>query len=208
MNDEPIFTSTGQALAVAFLVMAHEPRQGSPFRKAILQIMESLETMTKSQQAWFDQLQGVRSASSTINFGGLTSDEIRAQCSMITQTVYDHLPDPERFAVLARFAYQVEKAQGVAGLAEYVRPSIRITDQIAIRALVYGHTTPKQREKGLSYTEISRERGIPVITLRRTAAVIAKTTRLLEDMAIERLTPMFARDGVVPKQEEPCAETT
>lgn len=208
MNDEPIFTSTGQALAVAFLVMAHEPRQGSPFRKAILQIMESLETMTKGQQAWFDQLQGSRSATSTINFGGLTSDEIRAQCSMITQTVYDHLPDPERFAVLARFAYQVEKAKGVAGLAAYVRPSIRLTDEIAIRALVYAHTTPKQREKGLSYTDISKDRGIPVITLRRTAAVIAKTTRLLEDMAIDRLTPMFARDGVVAKQEEHCSETT
>lgn len=198
---EAIFATTGQALFVSFLVMAHEPRQGSPFRKVLLQVMESLDVLTKNQQLWMDQLRGSRSEDSTINFGGLTSDEIRAQCSMVTQAVYDHLPAPEQFAVLARFAYQMEKAKGVAGLAEYVRPQIGITDEIAIRALVYGHSMPKQRERGLSYTEISRERGIPVITLRRTAAKIARTVRTLEDMAIHRLTPMFERDGVVADRQ-------
>jgi hypothetical protein len=198
---QAIFESTGQAIHVAFLIMAHEPRQGSPFRNALLRIMEAIEHPTKGQREWMAQLRGEGGAG-TINFEGLTSDEIRAQCAMITQAVRDHLPDPERFAILSRFAYQVEKAEGIAGLAEYVQPLLKIRDIWAIRALIYAHTMPHQRERGLSYLEISKDRGIPVITLRRSAGVIAGTTRKLEAMAVERLRPMFTKHGVIETEVE------
>lgn len=177
--------------------MAHEARQGEPFRRALLQVMEAIEHPTRVQREWMEQLRGIGTGDRTVNFSGLTSDEIRAQCALITQSVHDHLPGPERFAIWARYAYQAQKGAGIQGLASYIRPQLSIGDEIAICALLYGHVMPNQREKGFSYPEISKDRGIPVITLRRSAAIIGQTARTLEQIAIERLTPMFEGHGVV-----------
>jgi len=196
-----IFQNTSHALHVSFLVMAHEPRQATSLCRALLQMMEALEHPTRMQLDWMARLRGDGKAGS-VDFGGLTSDEIRAQCAMITQTVRDHLTVPERAVILCRYAQQLEKAQGVSDLANYVRPMLSFSDDISIKALIYGHLQPHQRKKGLSYQEISTERGIALKTLRNGAALIARTASQLESMAIDRLSPMFLRDGVIHTREE------
>jgi hypothetical protein len=97
---EPIFEDAGQAVHVAFLVMAQPARQDAPFRKALIRSMESIKLNT-SQRHWLDQLRG--ESSGKVNFAGLDMNEVRAQCVMIKQAVATKLPDPERWVLLAKY---------------------------------------------------------------------------------------------------------
>lgn len=195
---QAIFQTTGQALHVAFLIMSIEARQKNSLRQALIQIIESVELPSARLKAWLEQLRGV--SSGTVNFAGLDSYEVRAQCAMVTQVVRDHLPGPERDVIWARYSNQAERGAGVIGIGEYVRPQLPFGDEIAIRALVYAHFQPELRDRGLSYQAISKERGIHTRTLKRATAIIVNTTKLLENMAVERLTPMFERDGLVESE--------
>jgi hypothetical protein len=96
---DAVFGSTGQAVHVAFLVMSQEATQDAPLRKALIRVLESIRLEGK-QRTWLDQLRGAPSES--INFGGLTSTEVRAQCAMITQAV-KQLPPPEMWVLQAKF---------------------------------------------------------------------------------------------------------
>jgi hypothetical protein len=196
---QAIFQNTGQALHVSFLIMSIEARQKNSLRQALIQIIESVELPSARLKSWLEQLRGV--SSGTVNFAGLDPYEVRAQCAMVTQVVRDHLPGPERDAVWARYSNQVERGAGVIGIGDYVRPQLPFGDEIAIRALVYAHFQPDLRDRGLSYQEISKERGIHTKTLKRATVIIANTTRILENMAVERLTPMFERDGLIESDE-------
>lgn len=98
---DTIFASTGQAVHVAFMVMSQPAMQAAPFRKALIRAMESIH-LEGHQREWLDQLRGA--PSETVNFGGLTGDEVRAQCVMITQAV-KHLPAAEMWTLQAKFGY-------------------------------------------------------------------------------------------------------
>ncbi|HEY8606617.1 MAG TPA: hypothetical protein VIM12_05825 [Noviherbaspirillum sp.] len=207
MRDEPIFQTTGQALAVSFLIMSVEARQKNAFRLVLMRIIESVEQPTAKLRAWYKELQG---EAGTVNFAGLDPYEVRGQCAMVTRAVADHLPAPERDAVWARYGQQKEKGDGVQGLSQYFAPQLTITDDIAIRALVYGYFDsskrkpfdPKKNVGGLSYQEISEQRDIHIKTLHRANAIISRTSNILLGMAEARLTPMFQRDGLVSFERE------
>jgi hypothetical protein len=96
---ETIFATTGQAVHVAFMVMSQPAMQDAPLRKALIRSMESIR-LDGAQREWFEQLRGAPSES--VNFGGLSGDEVRAQCVMITQAV-KHLPQAEMWALQAKF---------------------------------------------------------------------------------------------------------
>ncbi|HEX7644838.1 MAG TPA: hypothetical protein VF472_21770 [Burkholderiaceae bacterium] len=194
-----IFSTTSHALHVSYLVMAHEPRRSTALWRALLQVMEGQASLTRIQRDWMDRLRGGRGS---VDFGGLSGEEIRAQCALVCQAVNDHLPAPERALIRCKYGIQIEKAHGVAELAQYLTPSLPVKDEIAVKALVYGHLTPHQREKGFSYAEISRSQNVPVISLRRAAATIAQTAERLEVMAIDRLAPMFLRDGLIAARDD------
>jgi len=98
---DTIFASTGQAVHVAFMVMSQPAMQAAPFRKALIRAMESIR-LEGHQREWLDQLRGA--PSETVNFGGLTGDEVRAQCVMVTQAV-KHLPAAEMWTLQAIFGY-------------------------------------------------------------------------------------------------------
>ena len=98
---ETIFASAGQAVHVAFMVMSQPAMQDAPLRKALMRAMESIR-LDGQQNAWLEQLRG--QASETINFGGLSGDEVRAQCVMITQAV-KHLPPAEMWTLQAKYGY-------------------------------------------------------------------------------------------------------
>lgn len=98
---EAIFGNTGQAVHVAFMVMSQPAMQDAPLRKALIRALESIN-LDGQQREWFEQLRGTPSES--VNFGGLSGDEVRAQCVMITQAV-KHLPDAEKWTLQAKYGY-------------------------------------------------------------------------------------------------------
>jgi hypothetical protein len=98
---EAIFGSTGQAVHVAFMVMSQPAMQDAPLRKALIRALESIH-LEGQQREWLDQLRGTPSES--VNFGGLSGDEVRAQCVMIIQAV-KHLPDAEKWTLQAKYGY-------------------------------------------------------------------------------------------------------
>ncbi|MDD1789082.1 hypothetical protein [Burkholderia gladioli] len=209
-----IFESTEQALHVSFLVMSLPPRQKQTFRLTLIRILESIPKLTKRQAEFLDELYGTPSG--TIDFYGLSGDEIRAQCAMVVAAVRDTLPDPERFAVWIRFARgmpkrparaglaadpgtppSIEWKTGVLGMAAYLRPSLPVASRDPIMALIAAHSFPHQRESSLSYKAISDEYGVPIRTLGRAAMTVRKRLRELEALGIARLHARFVIDGLV-----------
>jgi hypothetical protein len=98
--EQAIFSNAGQAVHVAFLIMAQEATQDAPLRKAIIRVMESIKLDSAQQRGWLDQLRGT--GGGTVNFAGLSSDEIRAQCALITQSV-KKLPAAEMWVLQAKY---------------------------------------------------------------------------------------------------------
>jgi len=100
VEQQGIFENAGQAVHVAFLVMAQEATQDAPLRKALIRAMESVQ-LGAGQRHWLDQLRG--GGSGTVNFQGLRGDEIRAQCALITQAVKTKLPNVEMWVLQAKY---------------------------------------------------------------------------------------------------------
>lgn len=119
---DAMFANVGQAVHVAFLVMSQPAMQQAPFRKALIRAMESIK-LEGYQQEWLEQLRGTPSDS--VNFGGLTGDEVRAQCVMIKQAVA-HLPDPERWALQAKYGYvEYENASPDSAMAQQLTNALQ-----------------------------------------------------------------------------------
>lgn len=98
----PIFESTGQAIHVAFTILAEPAQQDSMLRKSIISALESMPLLSGRQQAFLDQLRGT--PSETVHFDGLASNDVRAQCALVMSAVRTKLPDPERWAIFAKYA--------------------------------------------------------------------------------------------------------
>jgi hypothetical protein len=101
-QEAAIFENAGQAVHVAFLIMAQEATQEAPLRKALIRVMESIRLDSGNQRNWLDQLRGERGAG-TVNFEGLSPGDIRAQCALITQAVTTNLPEIERWVLQAKY---------------------------------------------------------------------------------------------------------
>jgi hypothetical protein len=159
----------------------------------------------------------------TVNFSGLTGDEIRAQCAMVTQIVKDHLPAPEMHVVHAkyipmaeeeigreddgkpikRFYYSQERVDAVMGLASYWRKSplfasvpARALDLLIARAFV-NHVKIE-----ISYRELAANFGGSHMTYARSFHVLKEKLRELEEQAILRLGSHFERTGLISCVEE------
>jgi hypothetical protein len=101
-EQQAIFENVGQAVHVAFLIMAQEATQDAPLRMALIRIMESIKLDSGNQRNWLDQLRGERGAG-TVNFEGLSPGDIRAQCALITQAVTTNLPPVEQWVLQAKY---------------------------------------------------------------------------------------------------------
>lgn len=196
---EAIFGSVEHAVHVSFYIQSLEPRRSGGLRVVLIRALEDLGELSGSQQRFLDYLRGEPSA--TINFGGLTGDEVRAQCAMIVDAVSSHLRPELRYVVWLRHAYGATRKNGVFGFAPYVWPSTGLSSKKACIALLAAHAYPQQRERELSYPEIQRETGVALRTLERAGFKIRKHVRISHDEAMERLAPMFERDGVCKVSE-------
>lgn len=204
-----MYSCAEQAIHIAYLVMSVEPRQPNALAQMLRHVLEDMPYRTKKQEAMLEYLGGSPDSDYVDPSERLTMDEFRGQCASITDRVRKVLPGPELHAVWARWGILTgagnEKSEGVRGLANYCKPLIRITNKEAIQALVYGQTNSRWRAQGLSYEDIAKEYTISVKTLRNAAAIIKATAHSLEQMACDRLTPDWERDGLLTVREKSCA---
>ena len=194
MNDAPVFTSTGQALHVSFMMAVLPPTQ----RVSTQVLIESIrEQLGKTE----------RRIESTINVGGLTPLEFRGQCALVTAAARDHLTQPEYAAVRARFGHQRTKSEGVQELAEYCQAATGLENTLAVRALVWRryHRGGQRGKDSFSLAKISSETGVSESALRTAQGFIARMGDALEARADSRLGEVFERTGLVAKACEGVA---
>jgi hypothetical protein len=205
-----IFESTGQALHVSFLVMAHEARQGTPLRRALLRIMEAIEHPTKAQQLWMDQLRGTEDGARTVDFSGLSPDEVRGQCAMVTQTVRDHLPEAEMHCVCARyipteteeigrdgdkkpiyrFYFSQQRVDSIQWLSRWLRGYFPDLSLFQLDHLVAKHFA-ERKEVRKSFRDLAQELGGNHMVYARLYPKLKAHLDQLENVAVARLTPLF-----------------
>ncbi|MEN7529324.1 hypothetical protein [Cupriavidus sp. DL-D2] len=192
--DKPLFADVSHALHVSYLVLSLPPRQKSPFKAMLIQVLDSIEHPTRAQREWLAQLTG---PAMDYDPERLTMDEFRAQCAMVTDAAKNRLPSPEYAAVLARFAYGKEKLAGCQRLAVYARRSSGLTALKLLVNLTARHYLPKQQRQDLTFRALADKHGGSPATLFRAARWMETHFRTLENKALDRLEPSFTGHGLI-----------
>jgi hypothetical protein len=208
-----MFTSVGHALAVAILVISTEARQDSTMRAALLGMMEAVPRLTSAQADWYDELRG--GASSTIDFSGLSSEDIRAQCALIVSAVQSKLLVQEMWAMQAkhactefetvdgrkRYAFSAVRINAIKELSDWLLPSFPKVSPAAMDCLVAKVYADHSKTK-ISYRDLESSFGLARMTFSRVATQINARLRGLEKDAAEKLTPYFLESGLIPEAKE------
>jgi len=213
-NDEGMFKDVTHALHVAYLVMSTEARQDCTTRAALLKMMEYAESpLTAAQADWFEELRGV--ASQSLNFKGLSSDDIRAQCALIVSAVRSKLPPPEMYAMEARFtqteyedvqgvrrfAFSREKATAIKALSDWLQPSVSSLPSLAVDCLV-AKLYANHSRTAISYRDLEASFRVPRMTFARAATKVKANIRALELSAATRLQQHFIQQGILCEPEK------
>jgi len=212
-----VFATAGQAVHVAFLILAQEAQQDAPLRKALIRIMEDTNLTTGDQRNWLDQLRGTPSGS--INFGGLQMLEVRAQCAMVTQAVRK-LPAPEMWALQAkfgqvefedletgqlprldpprrRFAFSAERIIAIKGLSDWMAPSFPKIPPFALDCML-GKVYADHKKIEISFRDLAQSFGGNHMVYARSFKLLKRRVRELEELAMQRLDQQFAAQGIIP----------
>lgn len=221
--NEAVFATAGQAVHVAFLIMAQEAQQDAPLRKALIRIMESVNLSTGNQRNWLEQLRG--SPSGSVNFGGLDAYDVRAQCALITLAVRTRLPAPEMWALQAKFgqtdfediemgqmprdgqlpvcgkprrryAFSAERIAAIKGLSDWMAPSFPRIAPLALDCMI-GKIYANHRKLEISFRDLEKSFGGARMTYARAYKMICSHLRKLEQLAINRLSPHFFEQGLI-----------
>lgn len=184
MISEPVFTSVGQALHVSWLM-------------EILPVTQKVSTQILIDSIR-EQLGKVEArVNSTINLGGMSPLEFRGQCAMVRGSCEHHLTRAELDAVRLRFGWQLSQAKGVAGMADFLGPMLKLEHDLALRALLWSQYHRGSR-KGLALRDIERETGVSIATLSRASKKMRAAVEGLEMRACRGLDGLFVRTGLVP----------
>lgn len=206
LEEQAVFESAGQAVHVAFIILAQEAQQDAPLRKALIKAMESIK-LTTGQGQWLDELRGTSSGS--VNFGGLDGNEIRAQCAMITQAVKTNLPAPEMWVLQAKFgqtdfedangrrryAFSAERIAAIQGLSDWFRPLCPNLSGPALDCLL-GRQFANHKKLEISVRDLSKSFGGSYMVYQRAATKIKTHIKALEEKAMTRLDVVFLEQGV------------
>jgi hypothetical protein len=213
--DEAIFASTGQAVHVAFLIMSQPAQQDAPLRKALIRVMESIQ-LTNNQRNWLDDLRGT--ASGSVNFAGLSSLDVRAQCVMITQAVKDRLPETEMWVLQAKFgqtdfesldddqlprtkeprrryAFSRERIAAIKGLSDWFAPMFPRLKPLAIDCLL-GRIFVNHKKLDIGVRDLADSFGGSHMKYQRATVKMKRHIAQLEQLAFDRLEPFFIEHGV------------
>jgi len=174
--------------------------------------MEATPNLTGMQEAWLVQLRGTPS-DSTVDFEGLSSEEVRAQCAMVMSAVESKLPAPERAVVRARFTpaeyeevcvgghrhrryfYGPARVDGIRYLSDWLAPGSSITGP-ALDLLVAKAFANHER-LAVSYRDMAQSFGGNHMTYARAFPKIRERLRELEAVAISRLGKYFVMRGLI-----------
>jgi hypothetical protein len=208
--DIAVFETTGQAIHVAYQIMAQPAMQDSMTRKSLVRMMDAMAFLSPQLTHWLQQLRGT--PSNTINFDGLSPYDVRAQCAMVLSAVRTKLPPPEMWALQAKYAVPVEEGKGrhkryafseenataIKGLSNWLVQtsafhSIGTSAMDCMVAKYYMH----HKKTEISYRDLEKTFGGSRMTYARAFAKLKTMLRPLEVMAIARLTPYFEERGVV-----------
>ncbi len=204
-QEQAIFENAGQAVHVAFLVMAQEAMQDAPFRKALIRAMESIHLDGK-QTHWLDQLRGEKSG--TINFGGLTNGDVRAQCALITQAVTTNLLPVERWVLQAKYGETEfedvadNSDDGLAAEVTLERAKAKVCSLRAKLAQVRAelHAAPVPRSGGPADERGHFDSATMAVHLVRARLATAESAEQIAQIAVDQKTTCRALDnGPTPK---------
>jgi len=210
-----IFESTGQAVHVAYTIMAQPAQQDSMLRKSLVRILDSMSNLSPRLSAWLGQLRGEKSGS--VNFEGLSSYDVRAQCTLIILAVRTRLPDPEKWALQAKYAhtdieycgrrvkrhaFSPEKATAIRSLAGWLMQTSALKDMPRdVMDLMVGKFYANHAKTEISFRALAKEYGGNHMTYARAFKKVKSLLRPLEDMALGRLHPYFVEQGIVADQD-------
>ena len=213
-----IFDNAGQAVHVAFLIMAQEATQDAPLRKALIRVMESIKLTDGNQRNWLEQLRGTPGGS--VNFSGLTGGEIRAQCAMITQSVKTNLPHIEMWVLQAkygqtdfedsrpgdsqlpapapvrRFAFSAERIAAIKGLSDWFAPLFPKIKPLAIDCML-GRLFANHKKLDITSRDLAASFGGNHTQYLRASKRMKEHLRVIEERAMDRLGEIFVKQGVV-----------
>lgn len=219
--DNAVFLTAGQAVHVAYTILAKDAPQDAPLRAALIRVMESIRLDTGGQRDWLAQLRGERSES--VNFGGLDGNDVRAQCVMIQQAVRTRLPAPEMWALQAkfgqtdfedvgedgqlpplerprkpvrRFAFSGERIAAIQGLADWAAPSFPQISHFALDLMI-GKVYASHARIEISFRSLAANFGGNHMKYARAYKSLRNRLRALELVALDRLEPYFIAQGVI-----------
>lgn len=163
---EAVFKSVGQALHVSFL-------------------MEVLPCLTSSSTAWTPR---------RTDDHGLSRLELRGQCALVRAAVQDHLPEPEKMVVWARYGHLRTRADGLLGVSAYLEGVSKLRSEAARLSVL---RSMFEKSRSLSLRAIEKETGVPRSTLHEARLVLREHAATLEAAAEERLSALFGRTALV-----------
>lgn len=196
MTGSPIFQTTSQALHFSFLMEALEASSESIMAKV-------LRAHLMKMGLWVTE-------PSTVNFEGLNALEIRGQCAMVRNIVRDYLPGPESWQVISKYSltrtypkpdgdvgfyFTDDRATAIKKLARWLEPDLKI--HIGSILLLVTRQVCEVSTQKPTLAEIAKLHDISEMTASRYAKKIAVRLSELEALAIDRLEPIFERDGLI-----------
>lgn len=187
---EAIFKETGRALHFAFMMQAYE---GSP--ESILAV--TIKRLIKDLGIWEDQS---KKQENRIDFGGLTAAEIAQQCVQIRTSVREQLRPFDAQLVEAKYSTQpATKAAAVHAVADYFRPVIDVSPELA-RALAWRYYSPPNvREVEYSFRRLVHEHGKAKSSIERIYKRLAHMIGTQESMAVDCLRDRFEKAGIAER---------
>lgn len=203
MSGPAMFRSVSQALHFAWLMIEFEASPDSVMAKMIRRRLEELGKFEGKEI-------------SSVDLSGLSALEVRGQCAMIRLAVEALLPGPEGWAIKAKYGqtkvtrdaegkktvrFPGERLAAMRSLCAYFAPQF---SGMSLEALSYliARAVAECDELRPSFRAIEEETGINHETLRRKYRDVANRIRVLLDMGVSRLEPIFVREGIVPEGAE------
>ena len=205
MQNRAIFRSTHQAISFAYMMSTLPARDGGALGK-LLDRMKLEAT----------GMQEVREASS-VSFSGMTDMEVRGQCAMVRAAVENLLPPPESWAIRSRHgvayiergtdkkvksaSFGPDRTRSMRQLAHYLAPAfvpIPESTMLLLVARVCGECDELQP----TFRQIEADTGTSRSTAERAEKKVKLRVRALVNLGVERLTPIFQRDGLVAIEDE------
>ncbi|MGF6877382.1 hypothetical protein [Paraburkholderia sp. MM5477-R1] len=207
MHGEP-FRDVSVALSTSYRMAVTPVIDAGATRRALIMIAAVRPSRSRIQADWVRQLLG--RPSRVVDLSGLTRLEARAQCALVRQAVLRLLPDPEAYAVLARYSQTPgEKQLGVSGLVVLLSATspapAPATDWLAdpVWDLLWRRYLPPRYGDGLSLREIARRTHTSRSGLARRAAELDTLLDELERHALATLEHAFVPDGLCEAQTVP-----